>query len=512
MSNLKLDIRQAQDILRLYFDSQFSFRKISLAKNVSRKAVSRIVERFRGSGLVWSQVDKEDLSIIEDILFPSIQKNMTTYRPMPNMADVFEELKTKGATREALHKEYLAQHPNGLSYSRFCTHLREFKKRLPRSLRMIHLAGEKVFVDYAGPTIPVRLSGVETRQAQIFVGVLGASNYIYAEAAWSQKREDWISSRVRMFEHFGGVPMMVVCDNLKAGVSKASRKAPVVQADYADMAFHYGTSIFPARAYQPKDKSKAEGGVLIIERWILFRIRKLVFTSLEQLNKKIADLLKDVNSRPFKKLPGNRIDAFERLDKPALTPLPSTAYVYRKFKKAIVDQSYHIEVDGHYYSVPHPLVRRRVEVIYSANTVEILHQGKRVASHPRSYQHGVPSTLKEHMPKEHQKFLFALDDILPWAESIGEYTVVFVKRVFINPKNHSFNYRNGQRMKALAETFSEERLENSCQIVVQAGGNSIDAVESVLKHNIDFSSPQNESSTFDADFEHSNVRGANYYH
>lgn len=510
MCNLKTSTRQALDILRLHFEDGFSLRKTSKTLNISRKTVTRIISRFAGKGLSWP-VDNSELSVVEEILFPVSKRTIST-KEQPDMQVVFEELKIKGATLQQLHSEYLAQNPNGIGYSRYCSLYRDYKKSLKRSLRIEHYAGEKVFVDYAGPTITVHIGHGETRQAQIFVGVLGASNYIYADAVWGQSIADWIGSHVRMFEHFGGVPVEVVCDNLKSGVSRASRTNPIVQSDYADMARHFNTIIFPARAYKPKDKSKAEGGVLIVERWIMFRIRNQVFTSLKHLNDVIAELLIEVNARPFKNMPGNRIEAFERMDKPALKPLPVDAYEYRRFQSATVGHDYHVKVEGHFYSVPNKLARCKVEAIYSAATVEIMYKGNRVAIHPRSHQIGGHSTIKSHMPEKHRQYIYSADEAVEWSHSVGFATENFMKVIIESSRNQSATYRNVQRVKSLAKSYGESRLERACQIILEAGGDKVDAIESVLENNIDSATNKESSENYDANFEHSNIRGSGYYH
>ncbi len=509
MCNLKTNIRQALDILRLHFDDYFSLRKIAKSLNISRKTVTRIVNRFTDSGFSWP-LENSNLVEIEQILFP-VSKRVALSKEHPDMQVVFEEMKIKGATLQQLHYEYLAQNPDGIGYTRFCELFRDYKKSLKFSLRMSHVAGERVFVDYAGPTITVHLGQGETRQAQIFVGVLGASNYIYADAVWSQSIEDWIGSHVRMFEHFGGVPVEVICDNLKSGVSRASRTNPIVQSDYADMARHFNTIIFPARAYKPKDKSKAEGGVLIVERWIMYRIRKQVFTSLQHLNEVISELLVEVNARPFKKMPGNRIEAFEKMDKPALKPLPVDAYEYRKFKVASVGHDYHVKVEGHFYSVPHRLARCKVEALYTATSVEINHKGNRVAIHPRSHLFGGHTTTKSHMPEEHRQYIYSADAAVEWAKNIGSATENFMQNIIEASRNQSFTYRNVQRIKSLAKSYGDERLEHACQIIIDAGGDKVDAIESVLKNNIDLAKVSDSSTLYDANFDHSNIRGSHYY-
>jgi transposase len=367
-------------------------------------------------------------------------------------------------------------------------------------------------VDYAGPTVTIRnmKSGVTT-EAQIFVGVLGASNYTYAEAVWNQRRENWIASHVRMFGYFGGVPVMVVCDNLKSAVIKASRTEPVIHPSYLDMAAHYGTAIFPARAYKPKDKAKAEGSVLIIERWILFRIRKRIFTSLTELNATIKELLLEVNNRPFKKLPGSRTSAFNELDRPALKPLANRPYVYREFHKVRVGVDYHIEFDKHHYSVPHALARQELEVIATAGTIEIMHRGQRVASFTRSHGTG-KTTDPGHMDKAHRHFAqWDEGQDLKWALAVGTNTHAFLKLVFSKAPHRDFGYRWANSIKKLSREYGDGRLEAACKRAIEIGATETKNVRSILKNNLD---RQTASTTpvQEAAFTHDNIRGSDYYH
>ncbi|EQD71622.1 integrase catalytic subunit, partial [mine drainage metagenome] len=312
--------------------------------NVSKDAVADYLTRAAAAGLAWPLPAELDDGDLEQRLFPAFTNASATAKVEPDWGDVHQSLKVKGATLQILHEEYLADHPDGMAYSYYCQRYRDYKKTLKRYMRQVHVAGDKVFVDYAGPTIKIvinRASG-ETKQAQIFVGVLGASGYIYAEAVWSQSLPNWIASHARMFEDFGGVPAVVVCDNLKAAVTRASRTDPTVHATYLDMAGHYGTMIIPARPYKPKDKAHAENGVLVVERWILFRLRKRVFTSLVELNTAIRELLAEANNRPFKKMPGCRRTAFETIDRPALNLLPVDRYEFAEFRRVRVGLDYHV--------------------------------------------------------------------------------------------------------------------------------------------------------------------------
>ena len=309
---------------------------------------------------------------------------------MPDWAEVHREMKARkrtSVTLQLLWVEYKEANPDGLQYSQFCELYRGWRGGLDRVLRQEHRAGEKAFVDYAGQTVPVvdRSTG-EIREAQIFVAVLGASNFTYAEACWSQELPEWIGAHVRMLEFFGGVPDLLVPDNVKAGVRAACSYEPDLNPTYHELAVHYGTSVLPTRTRKPRDKAKVEVGVLIVERWILARLRKLTFFGLAELNREIRRLLDLLNDRPFQKLEGTRRSLFESLERPALRPLPELRYEFARWKKARVNIDYHVDVAGHYYTVPHTLVREQVDVRFTAGTVEILHGGRRVAVHVRGHR------------------------------------------------------------------------------------------------------------------------------
>lgn len=334
------------------------------------------------------------------------------------------ELRRPGVTLALLWQEYRLNQPQGFQYSWFCEHYRAWQGKLDVVMRQEHRVGEKLFVDYAGQTVPVidRHSG-EIRQAQVFVAVLGASSYTFAEATWSQQLPDWLGSHTRCFAFLGGVPEIVVPDNLRSAVSKSHRYEPDNNPSYRDLAEHYGVAVVPARARKPRDKAKAEVGVQVVERWILAALRNRQFFSLDELNSAIALLLERLNRRPFRKLPGSRHSAFEALDRPALRPLPEQPYVYAEWKKARVHIDYHVEVDGHYYSVPYQLVKKQLEVRLTARTVECFHANQRVASHLRSPHKGRHSTQTEHMPKSHREHAeWTPQRLIRWAEQTGPNT------------------------------------------------------------------------------------------
>jgi transposase len=432
---------------------------------------------------------------------------------LPDFNYIHAELRKKGVTLNLLWQEYKEQNPHGYQYSQFCHLYRKWTNKIDPVMRQEHRAGEKMFVDYAGQTVPVYdLHTNRMREAQIFVAVLGASNYTYAEATWTQSLPDWIGSHGRAFAFFGGVPKLVVPDNLKSGVSKAYFYEPDINPTYLDMANHYGTAVIPARVKKPKDKAKVEVAVQVVERWILARLRNRQFFSLYRLNQAIADLLEDLNNKPFQKLPGSRKSAFESLDRPALNPLPSQPYQFAEWKIATVNVDYHIEVERHYYSVPHTLIKKKIDVRITNITIECFYKNKRVASHIRRHHKGRHSTIKEHMPKSHQKWAqWTPDRFIRWAGKIGPHTQKLIENVLNSRAHPQQGFRSCLGILRMAKSYGDDRLEAACRRAVAIGGTSYRSVESILKHNLD-QKPLPDQSAKSSPIEHNNIRGARYYH
>src|SRR5215475_13369024 len=379
-------------------------------------------------------------------------------------------------------------------------------------MRQSHRAGETLFVDYAGQTMPVVDARTgEVHEAAIFIAVLGASNYTFAEATWSQSLPDWIGSHVRAFAALGGVPQVVVPDNLKAAVSRAHRYEPTLSRTYADLAQHYGVAIVPARAARPRDKAKVEVGVQVVERWILARLRHHTFFALPALNAAITDLLVALNQRPFKKLPGSRQSLFESLDRPALRPLPAQPYEYAEWKLVRVNIDYHVEVDGHYYSVPYTLVRQQLDVRLSAAVVELFAKGKRVASHRRSSQKGRHSTVAAHMPRAHQQYAeWTPQRLIHWAATSGPATAQVVEAILASRPHPQQGFRSCLGIMRLGKSYSAERLEAACRRALTLGACSYKSIESILKKGLDRQPvPQPPASM--ASPPHLNIRGPQYY-
>ncbi len=415
---------------------------------------------------------------------------------------------------QRLWAEYVARHgERAYRYSQYCHHYRRWRDRQKRSMRQQHRAGEKAFIDYCGPTVEIvdRHTG-EVRAAQVFVGVLGASSYTWAEATWTQSLPDWIGSHQRMLGFFGGVPELLVPDNLKAAVTQADRYAPKINDTYAEMAAHYGTAVLPARPYKPKDKAKAEVAVQIVERWILARLRHQTFFSLAELNQAIAELLPELNERPFQGRTESRRDLFEALDRPALRPLPQDDYEYAEWRRAKPGIDYHVEVDKRLYSVPHALVGHTLDLRITARTVEVMHKGRRVASHPRRGP-GRYSTLTEHMPKSHQAHReWSPGRFLNWATDIGPRTAEVVKRQLEDRPHPEHGYRACLGLLNLGRRYGRYRLERACERALAIRSASYQSVASILKQGLDQLPPTEEVDNPDELPLHSNVRGPGYYH
>lgn len=510
MAAERLSMRKIREVLRLHAAGRTN-REIARNLAIWHSTVAEYLRRAELAGVNWPLSPELTDSALEARLFPPTAPSKVA-RPLPVWSEVQAELRRKGMTLQLLWLEYKEAHPDGLQYSQFCEHFRAWKGSLDLVLRQEHRAGEKVFVDYAGQTVPVvdRESG-EVTDAEIFVGVLGASNYTYAEAAWSQEISEWVASHVRMYEYFGGVPHLTVPDNLKSGVRSACFYDPDVNPTYLELATHYGTTVLPTRVRKPRDKAKVEAGVQLVERWILARLRKHTFFSLTELNREIRRLLADLNARPFQKMDGCRRSLFETLDRPSLLPLPATRYEYAQWKKARVNIDYHVELGGHYYSVPHTLVRKQVDVRMTSSSVEILFDGKRVAVHVRSRRKGGFTTEPTHRPKAHQKHLeWTPSRILRWAAGTGPSTAALAQRILDDKPHPEQGYRACLGLLRLGERYGADRLEAASFRALRIGGTSYRSVKSILKNGLD-RLPVEEQGALALPQEHENVRGAAYY-
>ena len=506
-------MRQIREILRLKWGLGLSVRQVALSRGLSRPTVTTHVRRAEARGLSWPLPDSLDDAQLERMLYPPRPRVASVVGPEPDWVTVHQELKRKGVTLQLLWDEYKAAHPQGIQYTTFCVHYRAWRGKQELVMRQDHRAGEKLFVDYAGQTASVidRETG-EVRCAQIFVAVMGASNYTYAEATWSQRLPDWIGSHVRAMAFLGVVPEVVVPDNLKSAVRRAHRHEPQLNRTHQEWGEHYGVAILPARKRRPRDKAKAEQGVLLVERWILARPRHRQFFSLGELNAAIAELLAWLNERPFKKLEGCRRSLCESLDRPAMRPLPARPCEYGEWKPVRVHIDYHVEIDRHYYSAPYQLVRQQLDARFSAHTVELFHKGRRVASHRRAYRRGRHTAVAQHMPSGHRAHAeWTPQRLVRWAEKSGPATAELIGHILATRVHPQHGFRSCLGIMRLGKRYGDVRLEAACRRALALGTYAYKSVESILKNGLD-KKPLPPPTPEAPIIEHLNLRGSDYFH
>ncbi len=513
MATERLSMRQIREILRQKWTLGRTHRQVAEALRVGLGTVSTVERRARAAGLNWDQVKTlSDEGLEARVYGPPTPP--THHRAVPDCAYLHAERRKPGVTLELLHLEYLEQHPAGYRYTQFCEVYRRWLKRRGLSMRQVHPGGEKCFVDYAGkkPSIIDAATG-EVLEVELFVAVLGASNYTYAEATRTQQVPDWLASHQRAFHYFGGVTAAVVPDQLKSGVVLACRYEPGLQRTYEQFAQHFGTVILPARPAKPRDKAKIEVAVQIVERWILARLRHERFFSLAALNARIAELLADLNARPMRLYRASRRELFERLDQPQLRPLPAEPFVYGEWKiGARVSIDYHVELAGHYYSVPYALIHELIDACLTATTVELFHRGQRVAAHVRSVVRGRHTTDPAHMPKAHQRHLeWTPTRIITWARTIGAQTAALVEAILADRPHPEQGYRSCLGILRLAKRYSPARLEAACARAGSVDARSYRHVDSILKHGLDRLAPAATRPPLPLLPAHEHLRGREYY-
>lgn len=491
-----------------------SQRQIALSCQIGQATVCDYLAMAAQAGLKGQDVADWDEDRLRAALLPA-PGPASSWRKAdePDYAGIRHQLKMRRhLTLQLLWQEYREQHPEGYGYSRYCGLYRHWLKRQDVVLRHEHRAGEKLFVDYAGDTVPVHdAASGEVRAAAVFVAVLGASNYTFAEVTWTQGLADWIGSHLRALEFFGGVPEIVVPDNLRSGVTRACRYEPDLNRTYEEMASHYGVAVIPARRRKPRDKAKVEAGVLVVERWILAALRKRKFFSLDEVNQAITELLVRLNDRPFRKMEGTRRSLFEALDKPALRALPAERYQYGDWATARVNIDYHVVFGGHFYSVPYRLVQEPVEVRASAATIEIFHKGVRVASHARSSQPSKATTSDEHRPKSHQRHLqWTPSRLVEWGLTVGPLTAELLERILAAKRHPEQGFRSCLGIIRLGEEYGNQRVEAAARRALQYRTYSYKSLESILKSRLD-TLPEAATERPGPPLDHPNIRGSEYF-
>ena len=511
----RLSMRKLKEILRLRIEHGFTDRAIARTCHISHRTVADYVKRFLLSGLPWPLPEGIDDKTLRSKLFPEKagQPVPETPKAMPEMLYLHRELRRTGVTLYMLWEEYRESCPDGYAKTPFYDHYRRWAAKLHPTMRQEHKAGEKVFVDWAGkkPEIVDPQTG-EVREVELFVAVLGASSFTYAGATLSQKLTDWIDAHTHMLEFFGSAPHIVVPDNPRTGVTRACRYEPDLNPTYQDWAEHYGVAIVPARKGKPRDKAKVENAVLIAERMILGSLRNQTFFSLAELNQAIRQVRDKLNNKKFQKLEVSRRELFEKMDKPAMRPLPPKRYEYGEWKTGKVHIDYHVEADRSYYSVPYGLIHEKVDVRLSASTVEIWHQGRRVASHPRIYKPGLHQTQDPHRPPSHKKYLeWTPERILSWGRKTGPSTEAVMYKVMASRKHPEQGFRSCLGILRLAQRYDPDRLESACKRALAIGGFSYQSVKSILERGLDAQPLQADDTAADVPLFHGNIRGKDYY-
>ena len=509
----RIAMRKIREVLRLRWQAGLSYRQIHRGTKVSLGKVKQLITEAEAIGLSWPLPDEMDDQHLAQLFYPAADTKPSARFQLPDWTEVHQELKKKGVSKQLLWEEYTQRHPNSCySYSQYCSLYMQWHGKQKRSMRQLHQAGEKCFVDYCGPTVPLvnALTG-EVTTAQIFVGVLGASNYTYAEATHSQSLPDWLQSHVRMFEYFGGTPAIVVPDNLRSAVSKTCRYDPELNPSYQQLAEHYQVAVIPARPYKPKDKAKAEVAVQIVERWILARLRHYTFFSLAELNQCIRMLLDDLNLRPFKQLPGNRLEAFNRLDKPVLKPLPLQPYRYTDIKTVKVGIDYHVAYQQHHYSVPHQYVGEQLELHAGDTLIQLYFRQTLIAAHPRKYRPGV-TTTPAHMPERHSKQQrWTPGRLKQWAKDTGPEVLRWVSDRLEEKAHPEQAYKVSLGLLNLTRSYPATRLNAACAIANREGLNRLKQLKSVLQSNRD-QLPHQQELTIELPQDHENIRGPKNFH
>ena len=499
-------MRQIKDVLRLNLELHHSQRHIAASLGISKGVVAKYLKLASDAGLYWPQIEVMSESELDTRLLGSVQR--VSNFVAPDFAHMHQELRRKGMTLMLLWQEHSERHPDASihSYSQFCENYRRYAKTLKRSMRQVHRAGEKLFIDYAGPTVAL----VDGNRAHIFVAALGASGYTFAYATPRETMADWLGATAQALRFYGGCTELIVPDNPKALIANPDRYEPRANDTVLEFARHYSTSVLPARPRRPQDKAKAESAVQVVERWILMRLRHHRFETVDEVNEAIEPLLQQLNNKPFQKLPGSRASVFAQIDAPALRALPLQAWELAVFKtvKAHIDS--HIEFDDHYYSVPHALIGQSMEVRATQRCVEVLYRAQRVASHARSAHKGKFTTVPEHLPTAYQAHLqWSPERLMHWGLDIGEATGSLVKRMLEARQHPEHGYRACLALLSLAKRYGRPRLEAACLIALELGTTKASHVREILANGRDLVKPVTPADWVSP--AHANVRGAAYY-
>jgi transposase len=506
-------MRRIKQLLTMRFGAGASTRAIGRELGIAPSTVREYLGRAAAAGIGWPlAADLTDEDLVARLFVNAGVRAGARLHAEPDWSALVRELKRPGVNLLMLWDEYRAVEPQGYAYSRFCQLFREFEQRLSPTMRQQHVAGDKAFVDYSGKRVPIADPATgEVRMAEIFVAVLGASNLTYAEATWTQTLADWIGAHVRMFRFYGAAPRLLVPDNLKCGINKASFYDPEVNRSYAAMAAHYRVGILPARPKRPRDKAAVEAGVRFAQSYILGRLRNVTFFSLAECNVAIAAAVERMNSREMRRLGMSRRQLFETVERPLMQALPLDDYEYAEWHLARVGIDYHVEVQGFFYSVPHALIREQVDTRATARTIEVFHRGKRVAAHARRYGGPRHGTQPEHMPSAHRRYAeWTPQRFQRQARDIGPNTEALIMAVMARRPHPEQGFRTCVGVLRLVRGLDAARVERVSLRAIEVGALSYASVASILKHRLDQkAAPQAADGT---PLLHDNIRGPRYYH
>lgn len=509
-----------REILRLA-SLGLSQQSIADSCGASKKTVNRVLKRAKEINLYWPLDENETDSVIAEKLFPAAPAKISSGKRMPDFDYIQKELLRNGVNKKLLWAEYMEEcrlsGETPLMYSQFCYHIQQDEQKRRATMHINRKPGEQIEVDWAGdPAQIIDPDTGEITKAWLFVGVMTYSQYPYVEAFLNEKQQAWITAHVHMYEYFGGVTRILVPDNCKTAVIHTNDwYNQQVNAVYHEMAEHYNTAIIPARVRAPKDKPNAEGSVGVISTWITAALRNEQFFSLAELNKAIRKKLEAFSRRPFQKREGSRYEIFYNEELPLLAKLPATPYELAEWKSATVQFNYHISVNGMLYSVPYEFIKRKVDVRITDKVVEIFYNHNRIASHCRLYgRKGQYSTVTEHMPPDHQKFLeWNGDRFRKWAERIGNNTYNVVNAILSSQRVEQQSYRSCMGILKLAEKHSAQRLEAACKIALSYTATpSYKSIKNILvagKERIDQALQASETAA--THNKHAITRGAAYY-
>jgi transposase len=516
MANKSISMSKIRHLLQLYIQGR-SKKLISEQTGIARNTLKKYIKEFIDSGLSIEVLNALSDKELEDLFVkPEAKPINTRLATLFSLFPKYErELKKKGVTRIHVWSNYKEAHPDGVGRSQFNHYYTLWKKQASPTMRMEHKAGDKMYVDFVGDRLQIvdEQTG-EIKNVEVFVAVLGASQLTYAEAVMTQQKEDFITACENAMHYYGGVPLAIVPDNLKAAVTKSSKYEPVINETFADFASHYNTAVLPARAFKPRDKALVENAVRILYNRMYAHIKKQSYTSIEALNETLWQELDKHNNTNFTSRDYSRRKQFEDVEKAALLPLPLMRYELRRQSSATVMKNghVHLSVDRHYYSVPYSFIGRKVTLKYNRTTIEIYSNYERIAIHARDRTAYNYTTDAEHMASTHRYVSeWTPDRFLSWAESVDKDVKQYLLEIFHHKKHPEQAYKSCAGILNFEKKVGRERLINACRRGLDFGMYSYKAIEKILHTGLDKDYEriqEEEESTMPT---HDNIRGESYY-